>query len=363
MRKLGLGLGLNGRGGGSAITPVLSLTIVADNLDETPPTILLSASADGTVTWDFDTSSTPPAAGAGDIGTGTFAISSGLNEDTFTLPDGTGYVHFRLTANGQTSAVVTSQQITIASLVLPAEASTWTGGNLYMWQNDAGSTQTDADNDPVGLILPDNDLEITAGTPRTLGGTTTVNPVANVPGIYWLNATSADRPTYDSATGLLDFSYVPAGTKIPISASLTGLSSRTSLYLAFIYQGTDNQFLTWANSSGDYGFIIANGNSNTQIFQDMGSPSIFIDTALQSSPTRDSLHDLISDGSLHLIELSGADLSATKWNTLEFGTTSLFSGFELQGLALPVYVGPTMDTSTRAAFRAFLKTTYPSLNY
>lgn len=90
-----------------------ALSDFVDDLDETPPIATFTVSEDCTITWDFHSSATPPAKGAGDIGTGTFPATAGNDSYELTLPDGTGYVHLRGTDFDGDSNVLTSQQITI----------------------------------------------------------------------------------------------------------------------------------------------------------------------------------------------------------------------------------------------------------
>lgn len=101
------------RGGGAL--PTLELTI--DNLDQDPPAFTLVASDAGTVTWEFHSTSTAPAKGAGDIATGTFAVVSGSNSGSLDLEayqNETGYLFFRLTVSGVDSLPTdASQEITV----------------------------------------------------------------------------------------------------------------------------------------------------------------------------------------------------------------------------------------------------------
>lgn len=92
------------------------LTNFADNLDQDPPTVSFDSTEEGTLRWDFHTSATPPAAGAGDIATGTQAVIAGPNTadlDLSGFSGSTGYIHFRLIYGESTSNVFTSQQVTI----------------------------------------------------------------------------------------------------------------------------------------------------------------------------------------------------------------------------------------------------------
>jgi hypothetical protein len=99
-------------GGGSA--PVLSNFV--DDLAEPVPYVAFDCDQSGTGYWDFHSSATPPAAGAGDIATDTFAASPGTIEPTIDLsayPGETGYLHFRVVNGNGTSNILTSQVITV----------------------------------------------------------------------------------------------------------------------------------------------------------------------------------------------------------------------------------------------------------
>lgn len=93
--------------------PVLSN--FTDNLDQDPPNALFDSTEAGTLTWDFDASATPPAKGAGSIGTGTDSVTAGANNiniDLSAYPGETGYLHLRVSNAAGDSNVLTSQQIT-----------------------------------------------------------------------------------------------------------------------------------------------------------------------------------------------------------------------------------------------------------
>ena len=93
------------------------LTLILDDLELDPPVYSFSSDQAGTLRWDFHTSATPPAAGAGNIGTGTQAAALGANSFNLDLApylNQTGYLHFRVGA----SNVLTSQVITVPGTVI-----------------------------------------------------------------------------------------------------------------------------------------------------------------------------------------------------------------------------------------------------
>ena len=115
------------------------LTLVEDGLEEASPFYSFSSSAAGTLRWDFHSSATPPAAGAGDIATGTQAIGSGItvwDTDLSAYAGETGYLHYRVTNGAGTSNILTSQVITVPSANVPWSTSnksaniTLSGSNL-----------------------------------------------------------------------------------------------------------------------------------------------------------------------------------------------------------------------------------------
>jgi hypothetical protein len=96
---------------------VAVLTLIEDGLEEASPFYSMSSSAAGTLRWDFHSSATPPAAGAGDIATGTQAVGSGITvwDTDLSAYTGTGYLHYRISNSAGTSNILTSQVITVGS--------------------------------------------------------------------------------------------------------------------------------------------------------------------------------------------------------------------------------------------------------
>lgn len=112
---LGLGLGLTRGGGGSAIlVPIISVDFT--DLFSEPPVILIDSDSAGTLYWDFHSSATPPAIGAGDIGSGSDTVIADTGQtveiDLSAYPNETGYLHIRV-SNGSVSNVETSSEVTV----------------------------------------------------------------------------------------------------------------------------------------------------------------------------------------------------------------------------------------------------------
>jgi hypothetical protein len=236
------------------------------------------------------------------------------------------------------------------------DGSLYTGGITYMWQDDAGETQTEDDDDPVGLILPNHELVVTDGSPRTLSGTATVNPVANIPGTPFLQSTSGDRPTFDAATGLLDFD----GVSEYLTADLTGITTRTSLYATYLINTTDTDFGVLAGSAGtSYVGYAKDADASATISALAGTPTYWLDTALASWASRDAVHTAVADGSLHLVEVI-FDASNAAWDTLHFGR---YGSVYTDGLALPLYLGPDPGVIERNILRKYWKQQFPDLSY
>lgn len=102
--------------------PVISA--FTDNLSSYPPSIIVNVLRSGTLYWDFHTSATPPARGAGNIAAGSQAVVGGPNSIVVNLSSyggQTGYLHFRCENANGASNVRTSQQITIPTGWSPLE--------------------------------------------------------------------------------------------------------------------------------------------------------------------------------------------------------------------------------------------------
>jgi hypothetical protein len=118
--------------------PVPVLTLIEDGLEEASPFYTFSSTAAGTLTWDFHSSATPPAAGAGDHLTGTQAVGSGItvwDTDLSAAAGETGYLHYRVTNSAGTSNILTSQVITVPSSWTPADL----GADLLGWWDASNS--------------------------------------------------------------------------------------------------------------------------------------------------------------------------------------------------------------------------------
>lgn len=130
----------------TSVTPP-TLALVADDLELDPPVYSFDSTAAGTLRWDFHSSATPPAAGAGDIATGTQEAVAGQNDISLDLSahaNVTGYLHFRIDG----SNILTSQEITVpdgfadytpVSAVSPINVS------------ENGATQSDTNLSPLEL--------------------------------------------------------------------------------------------------------------------------------------------------------------------------------------------------------------------
>jgi hypothetical protein len=425
----------------------------------------------------------------GSIGAGSGGFLEGFLSDPY-LTDITDSVQLDAIADAAMSerGITTLRNKTAEAVTQEAtDGSLYTGGVTYMWQDTAGETQTEDDDDPVGLILPNHELVVTDGSPRTLSGlgdeaitnggfdtdltgwvdvnshwavsggkavhaftsdfnmllqdisgtispgdtvlisfdvsnysgtsglrvqfrdaaqnpldpsawsdNTGTNPsitengsyagyfvvpqdavfiafarnvlglsatfeidnvsIKKVPGTPFLQATSGDRPTFDAATGLLDFD----GVSEHLTADLTGIGARTSLYVTYLINTTDTDFGVLAGSAGtSYVGYAKDADANATISALAGTPTYWLDTALASWASRDAVHTAVADGSLHLVEVI-FDASNAAWDTLHFGR---YGSVYTDGLALPLYLGPAPGVLERNILRKYWKQQFPDLSY
>jgi hypothetical protein len=97
-------------------------TFVIDDYSESlasdPPTFSFTSARAGTWRWDFHSAATAPAAGSGDIATGTASISSGANPslsiDLSAFAGQTGYIYHRVIDGADVSNIIQSGIITTA---------------------------------------------------------------------------------------------------------------------------------------------------------------------------------------------------------------------------------------------------------
>jgi hypothetical protein len=202
-----------------------------------------------------------------------------------------------------------------------------TDGNLY-------GSPTASDNDPIATL------------PATVGD------------IDFTQSTSGDRPAFDAATGLLDFD----GVSDHLTADLTGISDRTNMYGACLIKTTDTKFMLWTGGAGVGSFIgSAEASASTAISSAGTNPVFWVDTALQSYADRQDVLDSLSDDTLHLFEFT-ADLTNSNFNEILFAKY-FNSGWELDGLALPLYLGPDPGIIERNILRKHWKQQFPDLSY
>jgi hypothetical protein len=135
---------------------------------------------------------------------------------------------------------------------------------------------------------------------------------------------SSSRPAYDDSTGLLN-GVTPDNTTALV-VDLATVSS--NMYLAFVVNTTNGSFTAFSQNfgSGLYACLVADGSTSTTV-SNLGSPVIKVDGVTQSSPTRDDLHTAICDGTDHVVELIGLNLSSAGLHQLcgRLGTTTSVS--------------------------------------
>ena len=132
-------------GGGGTNWPVNGIYNYSENLVLDPPIFSFTSMRPGTWTWDFHSSATPPALGAGDIATGSDTIvvgaNTGLQIDLSAYPSETGYIHHRVTDSGaEVSNTLTSAEMTTPAASVFTEVDN--GASAYSRTQPNGSTDT-----------------------------------------------------------------------------------------------------------------------------------------------------------------------------------------------------------------------------
>lgn len=221
------------------------------------------------------------------------------------------------------------------------DAGLWdTTDSSTLWQDTGATTQADAGQDPVARV------DAIAGS-------------AN-----WTQSTAASRPLWDAAEGLLDFD----GTDDYLIQDLSGIGDRTDMYFAAVCKidaADDNgTFLSSANGLNNrWALIYDDGQTGVADFSSgAGTPSYFVDTALQSWSHRDDAHTAICDGSLHFIEITSLDLSISDWDTVAFSALIQYSIYT-DGFTMPLYLGPNPGVIERNIIRARALEMFPSLSF
>lgn len=162
-----------------------------------------------------------------------------------------------------------------------------TGADATLFQS-SGGTGAVTNGDPVGYVGSE-------------GG-----------GVNLIQSTAAARPTWDESLGLLALN----GTSQFLSASLPSRS--TDMYFAMVINTLDSAFtLAVSPNTGFFFGVCANGNTNTTLYANVGTPTIYINGSVFSGTTRDNLRDALATGSANIVEFVGLDLSNANWATMK----------------------------------------------
>jgi hypothetical protein len=176
-----------------------TLTAFSDGLASDPPTVEFDSSMDGTLRWDFHSSSTAPAAGSGDIATGTQSVVGGPQAFTLNLaayPEETGYLHFRVINAGNESNVLTSQVITTPATFDPVALFGVSDKGLVIdpalankLYSDTGKTDPAAtDGDSIAVIV-----DASGKTADLVQSTSGYRPVYKTSGgLHWIRTGTDD---------------------------------------------------------------------------------------------------------------------------------------------------------------------------
>lgn len=217
-------------------------------------------------------------------------------------------------------------------------------GSVYAPSDDASAL---SQNSTSAVAVSDGDLVGRVTNPLS-GGADVTQP------------TAAARPTWNATEKLFELD----GVDDHFLADLTGIADRSDMYFACVVEVTDSQFMLISSNSSTshYALSASNNSTSTNLLVGVGLPEIYIDGTIFAGTTRDDLHEALSGGVRHLVELIGADLSPTDFNTVRFGDFST-SGWNLSGLLGEIILTPNPGVIGRNKIRHDILTKHPSITF
>jgi hypothetical protein len=373
--------------------PVPVLTLIEDGLEEASPFYSMLSSAAGTLRWDFHSSATPPAAGAGDHLFGSQAIGSGItvwDTDLSAAAGETGYLHYRVTNGAGTSNILTSQVITVPGA---SEAdtllSTWadSGGGLAAVFTDITGSQPKGSMAIIDGATPANDWITTPSlTPFdkfTVARASTAY-YFNSSGVLTQAASNVARIDYDPSTLVVRGLLVEEGrtnavlysndltnaawTKTNVTAALTqtgvdGAANAATLLTATAGNGTCLQAITLGSSARYQTAFVKRITGSGTINMTMDNGTTWTAVTVTSSWTRVAIAtQTLSNPTVGFRIVTSGDAIAVQYVQNENGTyatspiptTSASATREADDISLGVSVYPYNENTT-TIFAVFTK--------
>ena len=124
------------------------------------------------------------------------------------------------------------------------------------------------------------------------------------------------------------------------------LAGQNRLDSYFIQDTSDNKYVypTDPNSSSHYGLVAEDGSSSGTLALDFGTPSYYVNGALQSFSNRNDVHDRLT-GKINLV--SQHNTSTSDFGSLEVGQFSVDPSYNYTGKISEMVFFPNMDSSPK----------------
>lgn len=271
----------------------------------------LSESVTGTLYWVLTATADKPTLSTAGFDTaglanGSFAVNAGSGSNTIDLSSVSPGSYFLHSVIKRTSDSYytgrTTEPVTIAGN--PLDYLLGAGDNEGWWPTDSGATMYQ---------------ELPGGGTTVAGNGDVVGTVLNEDtGGEDLGADSASaRPDRNNTEGLLDWN-----TTAKRAMKVVTTTRGSDMYFACIMQTTQSPTVYVLEGNATVLYVLAVSGNGTSPFSNIGTPAIYVDGVELVSPTRGTLYTAIADGSKHLVEVIGADMTQSNWSTTYFGGKS-----------------------------------------
>lgn len=136
--------------------------------------------------------------------------------------------------------------------------------------------------------------------------------IKHIPGQHRIAAADNERPVLDLTNGV--YSLATDGVDDGLSFDFDGGAGPADCSVFFAVKTSDDQFImAYPGSGGGGTFLIAaqDGSVNTTISGNYGTPSYYVNGALQSWSTRGDAHAALATGEFTILECANVDASST----------------------------------------------------
>ena len=134
-------------------------------------------------------------------------------------------------------------------------------------------------------------------------------------GVTQWNDKGGEENHLTQITGGQQPAYSPTNKSVTfdgVDDELTATSAITDsvINIFTVRKSSDTQSISYYNGASNFTYAALDGSVATGLTSNFGSPSLYKNGTLQSPSTRDDLHTILNDGTLHVESYIGGDMSA-----------------------------------------------------